>query len=557
MTKRSVMKNCLKPEIDLPAKQRDFNLLRYFSISSIAIILALTAILSFVLVVRQKNIMINHSVLMIEEDTNQLNYSMIHNYPFAVIEKNGHKTIDRQKIKYKQIDKIIKNYLNAYTDLMKINIYDREGFTIYSTDNKDEGQINNSAHFRSAIMNNVVSEFVKKDSNKHMAPSKQGNFYKLDMLEVYVPITINKDHKGHSSKSNEMVIGVFEIYRDMGPMIHEVEVESFKISVLVFMFMAVLFIFLQIILRRANVIINKQNEEIDRNNINLEEAHKRIKSAMSEVIQHESFHIRYSGNDLLKCWEFKNCKKTDCPSHESSNLRCWQVAGTFCGGKVQGVFAKKFGDCRKCEVYKYAFKNKINNIGESFNNMMALLQSKHAELKDLNIKLNNVANVDHLMQIGNRRYFQERVESIHQLALRYQHYYSIIVCDIDNFKKYNDTYGHQKGDDVLISVANLFKKVLRKTDEIFRWGGEEMVVILPEQSLTDALKVAESLRAGVEKLSIKNEMSNPQVVTVSFGVASFFPGKNNTEIGWENIIKDADDALYRAKESEKNTVYSA
>jgi diguanylate cyclase (GGDEF)-like protein len=160
------------------------------------------------------------------------------------------------------------------------------------------------------------------------------------------------------------------------------------------------------------------------------------------------------------------------------------------------------------------------------------------------------------MQIGNRRFFQERVEAIHQMALRYQHYYSIIVCDVDNFKMYNDTYGHQKGDYVLIAVANLFKKVLRKTDEIFRWGGEEILVILPEQALTDALKVAETLRADIEKLSIRHKKNNPPVITISCGVASFFPGKN-TEIGWEDVIKDADDALYRAKDEDKNTVYSA
>jgi diguanylate cyclase (GGDEF)-like protein len=550
------MNNSSYQEIDLPAKQRDFNLLRYFSISSIAIILTLTAILSFVLVVRQKNIMIDQSLLMIEEAAHQLNHQMINNITFSVNENTGDKTIDIKKIKYEQVDKIIRDFLNAYSDIIKVKVYDREGFTVYSTDNTDEGQINNSDNFRSALKRSVVSKFIKKANNKQMDPEKQDKYYKLDMLKVYVPISIFKDHPGHKKHSDEMVIGVFEIYRDMGPVIHEIEVESFKMSVLVLMFMVILFIFLQIILRRANMIINKQNEEIDRQNMNLEEAHKRIKNAMSEVIQHGSFHIRYSGSDLLKCWEFKNCRETDCPSYDSLNLRCWQVSGTFCGGIVQGVFAKKFGDCRKCEVYKYAFKNKINNIGESFNNMMTLLQSKHAELKDLNNKLNDIANVDHLMQIGNRRFFQERVESIHKMALRYQHYYSIIVCDIDNFKMYNDTYGHQKGDYVLIAVANLFKKVLRTTDEIFRWGGEEILVILPEQALSDAMKVAETLRAEIEKLSIRHIKNTPPVITISCGVASFFPGKN-TEISWEEVIKDADDALYRAKDEEKNTVYSA
>ena len=549
------MNNSSYQEIDLPSKQRDFNLLRYFSIYSIAIILTLTAILSFVLVVRQKNIMIGQSLHMIEEATHQLNHQMINNITFSVNEKTGYKTIDRKQLKYDQLDKIIRDFLNAYSDLMKVKVYDREGYTIYSSEKKDEGKINTSNLFRSALKKNVVSEFVKK-AEDHLVPAEKSKFHKLDILEVYVPLTMYMDHEGDKKHRNEIVIGVFKIYRDMGPLIHEVEVESFKISFLMLMFMIILSIFLQIILRRANMIINKQNEEIDKQNMNLEEAHKRIKNAMSEVIQHESFHVRYSGSDLLKCWEFKNCKETDCPSYDSLNLRCWQVSGTFCGGKVQGIFAKKFGDCRKCEVYTYAFKNKINNIGESFNNMMTLLQNKHAELKDLNNKLNDIANVDHLMQIGNRRFFQERVEAIHQMALRYQHYYSIIVCDVDNFKMYNDTYGHQKGDYVLIAVANLFKKVLRKTDEIFRWGGEEILVILPEQALTDALKVAETLRAEIEKLSIRHKKNNPPVITISCGVASFFPGKN-TEIGWEDVIKDADDALYRAKDEDKNTVYSA
>ena len=546
------MKDCPEQENNLLIKERKFDLLRYFTLSSIAIILTLTAILSFVFVVRQKDVMIDQSVQLIEEATQQLNHNVTSNFTAFDFKKS--EMTDKGKIKYDQLDKIIKDFLNTHRELLKVKVYDRSGFTIYSTHESDESKINSSDNFKEALMGNVVSEFVEID--KHLDSAEQGKFYKLNILEVYLPVKIKNNQKRNIMQRAQNVIGVFEIYKDMGPVIHEVEVESFKISFLVLLFMTILFIFLQIILRRANLIINKQNENIDKQNMNLEEAHKRIKSAMSEVIQHGSFHIRYAGSDLLKCWEIKSCKQTHCPSYDSQNLRCWQVSGTFCGGNVQGVFAKKFGDCRKCDVYKYAFKNTINTIGESFNNMMALLQSKHAELKDLNEKLNDVANIDHLMQIGNRRYFQERVESIHQMALRYQHYYSIIVCDVDNFKKYNDTYGHQKGDYVLIAVANLFKKILRTTDEVFRWGGEEIIVILPEQSLTDALKIAETLRAGVEKLSITHELNNPQVVTASFGVASFFSG-NNTKIGWEDIIKEADDALYRAKEGEKNTVYSA
>jgi diguanylate cyclase (GGDEF)-like protein len=298
------------------------------------------------------------------------------------------------------------------------------------------------------------------------------------------------------------------------------------------------------------------NEEINKYNRELEEAQHRISDSIDEVIEHESFHVRYVNRGLAKCWEVKDCAQKDCPSYKSESLRCWQVAGTFCGGEVQGVFAKKYGDCRKCEVFRQAFNNRINTIGESFNNMMALLQSKQLELQEANKKLNVLIDVDPLTQIANRRSFQKRIESIHLMTLRYNHPYSVIICDVDNFKLYNDTYGHQQGDYVLISVANTMKSSIRRTDEIFRWGGEEFIVILPEQNHSDALKVAENLRRSVYDLAIEHRKSEIKIVSISCGVASFYPWKTR-DISWEYVVKQADDALYKAKLGKKNCVYSA
>ncbi|UCH80540.1 MAG: hypothetical protein JSW20_12495, partial [Nitrospiraceae bacterium] len=179
---------------------------------------------------------------------------------------------------------MVRDYLNAYTDLVRINIFDREGFTVYSTVKKNEGKINTSEHFRLAVKNNIFSEFIKKTDDTSGDPLEEDKFNKLDLLEVYVPITIFENKEGHHRHRNEKVIGVFEIYRDMGPMIHEVEIESFKMSTLVLMFMIVLFIFLQIILRNANNIIKRKNKEIDSYNASLEEAHKRIMNVMNEVV---------------------------------------------------------------------------------------------------------------------------------------------------------------------------------------------------------------------------------------------------------------------------------
>ena len=223
---------------------------------------------------------------------------------------------------------------------------------------------------------------------------------------------------------------------------------------------------------------------------------------INEVIEHKSFNVRMQGSELLKCWEVKKCVKTDCPSYEAKNLRCWQVAGTFCKGEVQGVFAKKFGDCRKCEVYKYALTNKIGMIGENFNNMMALLESQHVQLGQANEKLESIIDTDVLTQVGNRRSFLKVIANTHLLSLRYNRPYSVLICDIDYFKTYNDTYGHQMGDYVLIAIANKIKNSLRESDHVFRWGGEEFAVILPEQNIQDAIKVAENLRTEIQALAM-------------------------------------------------------
>lgn len=315
-----------------------------------------------------------------------------------------------------------------------------------------------------------------------------------------------------------------------------------------------LYLFLQIVIKKASDIINKQNEKINLFIIELKEAQQRIKVAIDNVIENKSFHVRLHSDNLLKCWEVKHCTQVGCPSYKSENLRCWQVSGTFCGGKVQGFFANKFGDCRKCEVYQNAFKSRITMIGESFNNMMVLLENKHQELEKLNEKLNVLIDTDPLTETGNRRSFQKRMESIHLLSLRYNHPYSIIICDVDCFKSYNDTYGHQKGDYALVSIANAMKTSIRRTDEIFRWGGEEFIVILPEQTLMAAIKVAENLRAGVEMLGIAHAGSPSKVITVSVGVTCNL-ADNVKYFSWESVIKQADDELYRAKSAGRNCVY--
>lgn len=98
---------------------------------------------------------------------------------------------------------------------------------------------------------------------------------------------------------------------------------------------------------------------------------------MQNVIQFRDNSVRFSNPHLVKCYEVMNCSKKDCPCYNKHNMRCWQVAGTFCGGKVQGTFAHKFMSCSECEVYSVATADPIYQIGEHFNNMMHVIEMKH------------------------------------------------------------------------------------------------------------------------------------------------------------------------------------
>ncbi len=125
--------------------------------------------------------------------------------------------------------------------------------------------------------------------------------------------------------------------------------------------------------------LQKKTGELASQNTDLANATQKISHLIAAAEKERSFSVRFDNPGLVKCWEFKNCAYTDCPSFKSENRRCWQVAGTHCGGEVQGVFAQKFGRCEKCEVYKVARADRLAGLGEAFNNMMAMLEQQVEE----------------------------------------------------------------------------------------------------------------------------------------------------------------------------------
>ncbi|MHB8792914.1 MAG: ATP-binding protein [Thermoleophilia bacterium] len=127
--------------------------------------------------------------------------------------------------------------------------------------------------------------------------------------------------------------------------------------------------------------------ELAEQNADLATATAKIRHLIGSAEKERSFSVRFDNPGLAKCWEIKSCTSVDCPSFKSENLRCWQVAGTHCGGEVQGVFAQKFGRCEKCQVYKMAHSGRLAGLGEAFNNMMAMLEQQVEEQNQLQEQL--------------------------------------------------------------------------------------------------------------------------------------------------------------------------
>jgi diguanylate cyclase (GGDEF)-like protein len=175
----------------------------------------------------------------------------------------------------------------------------------------------------------------------------------------------------------------------------------------------------------------------------------------------------------------------------------------------------------------------------------------YAELKQANLELKRLATSDGLTQVANRRHFDEYLQQEWLRMQREQMPMSLILCDIDFFKAFNDTYGHQAGDECLQKVAQVIQKAAKRSiDLAARYGGEEFAVILPNTDLEGAERVALDIQAHIAGLQIFHRNSKvSQHVTVSMGISSTIP---NQIIPPEMLITAADRALYQSKDSGRN-----
>jgi two-component system, cell cycle response regulator len=182
------------------------------------------------------------------------------------------------------------------------------------------------------------------------------------------------------------------------------------------------------------------------------------------------------------------------------------------------------------------------------------LAAQQKELERLNGVLFEDSRRDQLTGLGNRRRQDEDLEVLAARAERYGHSFAVTLFDVDRFKAFNHTAGHLAGDDVLSTVAAELVRQTRQGDAVYRYGGEELLVVFPDQNLETAATAAERMREAIESLAIPHPGLEPGgVVTVSAGIACY---QQNASDDVDKLLARADAALYDAKENGRNRVVS-
>ncbi|MFY4860764.1 diguanylate cyclase [Aliarcobacter butzleri] len=194
-----------------------------------------------------------------------------------------------------------------------------------------------------------------------------------------------------------------------------------------------------------------------------------------------------------------------------------------------------------------SFENMAQSINSYQNSLEEKVKQRTEELLVKNAELLRLSITDNLTKLYNRVKLDKSLQEEMNRSLRYNTNFSIILLDIDYFKKVNDNFGHQVGDEVLIESAQILSKNIRNVDILGRWGGEEFLVICPETKIEDAIKVASHIN---EAIKLHKFSTYPNTVTISLGVATFSKHIKNVD----DIILNADKALYQAKEEGRDRV---
>lgn len=295
------------------------------------------------------------------------------------------------------------------------------------------------------------------------------------------------------------------------------------------------------------IVQNSKNWSLDKKL--LKEMNKDLRDILEHALRSESFWEKWQSMNIpagqVHCWELMNCKHKDCPSFGDQDFRCWLKVGTLCYGEVQGDFANKFKNCFECKVFKQVENDPLQTLYENINILIHHLKKRDDKMVTAAIK-------DPLTGAYNRSYFNDVMERTVERADRYKEFISFIMVDLDRFKGLNDQHGHQAGDDVLVETAALLRGTLRGVDMLFRYGGDEFLIVLPNAQSEEITSIQDRIQMSVDEWNRNNTRYDNFRLSLSIGFSTWKQGDDLL-----SKIKEADIMMYEEKRRAKNTEQTA
>ena len=241
------------------------------------------------------------------------------------------------------------------------------------------------------------------------------------------------------------------------------------------------------------------------------------------------------------CWETLSCSKEDCPVRKQEDYRCWLIAGTLCGGMVQGVFAEKFRNCVTCEVYKKHHSRPIRALYENISILISHMSNEAYEFR-------HEARTDPLTELLSRTSFNEVMDQEVKRSKRMEGILlTLVVFDLDHFKEINDRGGHLVGDYYLVEFAKLLRNVSRGTDFVFRTGGDEFTVLMVGGKEDEMLHYIDRVQEAIADWNANGDRPHAYTMAASAGGACL----NDLGYDIDKCIAKADEQMYQNKQERK------
>ena len=287
---------------------------------------------------------------------------------------------------------------------------------------------------------------------------------------------------------------------------------------------------IDLLFAQAGAINQMQCDELYRTHLGLEAEHKILKDTNNAIEAEINRVLGAIGNSAAEATQYS--KTLDSFSGK--------LTGQASGDQIREAVTKVMNETRVMVQQNERLHKQLAKATEQLTEMRYNLDTIHKE-----------SQIDTLTEVGNRKYFDREIHRVVNEAAENHQPLSLLMIDIDYFKKFNDTYGHQIGDQVLRLVARTLVENLKGQDVIARFGGEEFCILLPQTTVIDAERVANALRARLSTKQLKRRSTNETLgsVTVSIGAAEICPFETS-----ESLIGRADVALYKAKQTGRNRV---